>query len=152
MSTIGLRSATLADSELCYQLHCAAMRGYVEAIWGWDEVAQRDYHQCGFDPTSTRIITVDGCDAGVLIVDYRAAEIYLGRIELHPDYQGRGIGGHLVQQLLHEAATCYQALILDVLAVNPRAYQLYRRLGFQEVGRHGKNNIKIRMRAEPALP
>ncbi|MCI2420721.1 GNAT family N-acetyltransferase [Saccharopolyspora sp. K220] len=152
MTTVGLRPATPADSGLCYELHRAAMRGYVEAIWGWDEAAQRDYHQRSFDPTCTRIITIDGRDGGVLIVDYRPAEIYLGRIELHPDYQGRGIGGHLIQQLLHEAATRHQPLILDVLTVNPRAYQLYRRLGFQEVGRYGENSIKIRMRAEPARP
>jgi GNAT superfamily N-acetyltransferase len=152
MNTVGLRPAIPADDELCYRLHRAAMRDYVEAIWGWDEAAQRDYHQRGFDPTHTRVITIDDRDAGVLIVDYRPTEIYLGRIELHPDYQGHGVGRHLIQQLLHEAATRHQPLILDVLTVNPWAYQLYRRLGFQEVGRHGENNIKIRMRAEPAPP
>ncbi|WP_429423672.1 hypothetical protein [Nocardia sp. GAS34] len=39
---------------------------------------------------SARIITVDGNDAGVLVVNYRTNEIYLGRIELHPDHQGEG--------------------------------------------------------------
>jgi ribosomal protein S18 acetylase RimI-like enzyme len=126
------------------------MRGYVEAIWGWDEAVQRAYHDRGFDPAHTRVITIDGHDVGVLIVEYGPAEIYLGRIELHPAYQGRGIGTGLIQRLLREAATRHQALTLDVLTVNPRAHRLYQRLGFREVGRHGDDNVKIRMRAAPS--
>lgn len=149
MTAVELRPATPADRDLCYELHRAAMRDYVEAIWGWDEEASRAYHDRGFDPDKTRIITVDGHEAGVLIVDYRPTEIYLGRIELHPDYQGDGIGSRLIRRLLREAAGRGQPLLLDVLVVNPRAYSLYQRLGFREVGRHGEGEIRIRMRAEP---
>lgn len=149
MTSIRLRPATQADSASCYLLHRAAMRAYVEAIWGWDEHDQQAFHDRGFDPDRTRIITVDGHDAGVFIVDYRPDQIYLGRIEIHPDYQGRGIGTHLIGQLLREAADHGQPVELDVLTVNPRAHALYQRLGFHEVNRHGPDNIKIRMRAEP---
>ena len=141
---IGLRPATPADSELCYQLHRAAMRGVVEAIWGWDEAEQRNYHRRGFDPASTRIITLDGHDAGVLIVHDRPGEIYLARIELHPDHQGRGIGTHLIRQLLAEAP-----VVLEVRTVNQRAHALYQRLGFREISRE---NGKIRMRAVSRRP
>jgi GNAT superfamily N-acetyltransferase len=150
MTPFGLRPATPADNELCYQIHRAAMRAYIEAIWGWDEAVQRDFHNRRFDPAHTQIVTVDGHDAGVLIVDHRPTETYLGRIALHPDYQGRGIGSHLIKRILQEAATSHQPLTLDVLTVNPRAYRLYQHLGFQEVDRHGENNTKIRMRAEPS--
>ncbi|MCP2257211.1 Acetyltransferase (GNAT) family protein [Streptoalloteichus tenebrarius] len=94
---------------------------------------------------------MDGHEAGVLIVEYQQDEICLGRVEPHPDFQNRGVGGHLIRQLLDEGATRRQPLILDVLTVNPRVYQLYRRLGFHEVFRHGENNVRIRMRAEPPL-
>lgn len=151
MGRTGLRPATSADRELCYRLHRAAMHDYVEAIWGWNEAEQRDYHQRSFDPAGTRIITVDGRDVGVLIVDYRPHEIYLGRIELHPDHHNRGIGSLIIRQLLREAAIRRQPVVLDVLSVNSRAYRLYHRLGFQEVGRHGKNGLKIRLRAEPRI-
>jgi ribosomal protein S18 acetylase RimI-like enzyme len=148
-TVLGLRPATPADNELCYRLHRAAMRAYVEAVWGWDESVQRGFHERGFDPGRTQIITVDGQDAGVLIVEHRPAEIYLGRIELHPDRQGRGVGSRLIRRLLHDAAIRRQPLTLEVLTVNTRAHQLYQRLGFREVGRHGPDNIKIRMRADP---
>ena len=80
-------------------------------------------------------------------VEYRAAEIYLSRIEIHPDYQGRGIGTSLISALLDEARHKGQDLVLDVLTVNYRAQALYRRLGMTEVARHGDNNIKITMRS-----
>jgi ribosomal protein S18 acetylase RimI-like enzyme len=149
MTAIGLRPATRTDSARCYLLHRAAMRAYVAAIWGWDERAQQAFYERGFDADGTRIITVDGHDAGVLIVEDRPTEIYLGRVEIHPDYQGRGIGSQLIGQLLREAADRGQPVVLDVLTVNFRAHALYQRLGFHEVDRHGPNNIKIRMRATP---
>jgi ribosomal protein S18 acetylase RimI-like enzyme len=146
VTAVVLRPATPADSEFCFQLHKAAMGDYITAIWGWDEQVQRDYHTRGFDPDHWQIITADGTDIGMLNVQYRATEIYLARIELHPDHQGRGIGTQLITALLSEADQQGQDLVLDVLMVNHRAYALYQRLGLQEVARHGDNNIKITMR------
>lgn len=143
----GLRPASEADSEFCYRMHRATLRPYVEAIWGWDESVQRAFHVRGFDPVHTQIVTVDGRDAGVLIVHRRPGETYLGRIAIDPAYQGLGIGSALVRDLLAEAAGRGVPLLLDVLVVNTRARALYERLGFREVFRHGENDIKIRMRA-----
>lgn len=145
MTDIGLRPATSADSEYCFRLHEAAMGGYVTAVWGWDEQAQRGFHALAFSPGRWQIITVDGEDAGMLHVEHRPTEIYLARIELHPDHQGRGVGGRLIRSLLHQARRQGRDLTLDVLAVNQRAQALYRRLGLHEVSRHGPEGIKIRM-------
>jgi ribosomal protein S18 acetylase RimI-like enzyme len=149
MTTIELRPATDADSEFCYQLHKAAMGDYITAVWGWDEQAQRDFHARVFNPGRWQIITAGGADAGMLHVEYRPGEIYLGRIEIHPDYQGRGIGTRLISALADEAGQKGQDLVLDVLAVNHRAQALYQRLGMKEVARHGDSNIKITMRLTP---
>jgi GNAT superfamily N-acetyltransferase len=152
MDVIGLRPATAADSEFLFALHRAALGPYVTAIWGWDEDLQRDFHERGLDPEHTRIVTVDGQDAGSLTVHYRPTEIYLGRIQLLPAVQGRGVGSRLIEALLAEAAERGQEVVLEVLSVNERAYALYRRLGFREVGRHGPDNVKIDMRADPTTP
>jgi ribosomal protein S18 acetylase RimI-like enzyme len=146
MTPVELRPATDADSEFCYRLHKAAMGDYVTAIWGWDEQVQRGFHARAFNPGRWQIITTGGADAGMLDVEYRPGEIYLARIEIHPDYQGRGIGTRLIRALADEARQKGQALVLDVLTVNHRAQALYRRLGMTEVARHGDNNIKITMR------
>jgi ribosomal protein S18 acetylase RimI-like enzyme len=146
MTSVALRPATPADSEFCYQLHKAAMGGYVTAIWGWDEQVQRGFHARAFNVDRWQIITVGGVDAGMLDVEYRPGEIYLARIEIHPSYQGRGIGSRLVSALAAEARQKGHDLVLDVLAVNHRAQALYQRLGLTEVARHGDGNIRITMR------
>ncbi len=146
MTTIGLRPATDADTEFCYELHKAAMAEYVAAIWGWDERTQRGFHARAFSPGRWQIITADAADVGMLDVEYRPGEIYLARIEIHPDYQGHGIGTRLVTALAAEARQKGWDLVLDVLAVNHRAQALYQRLGMTEVARHGDGNIKITMR------
>jgi GNAT superfamily N-acetyltransferase len=150
MTGIALRPATPADSEFCFQLHKAAMGGYVSAIWGWDEERQRSFHARSFSPGRWQVITADGTDIGMLDVDYRPAEIYLSRIELHPGHQSRGIGTGLISALIDEAMRKGQDLVLDVLTVNHRARALYQRLGLQEAARHGPGNIKITMRLSPA--
>jgi ribosomal protein S18 acetylase RimI-like enzyme len=147
MTVIALRPAMAADSEFCFQVHKAAMGEYVTAIWGWDEQRQRDSHARKFAPGHWQIITADGADAGILIVDYRPTEIYLSRIEIHPDYQCRGIGTRLISALIDEATQRDQDLVLDVLTVNNRAQALYQRLGLNEVARHGDGNIRITMRS-----
>ena len=83
----------------------------------------------------------------MLDVEHRPAEIYLSRIEIHPDYQGRGIGTRLITALIDEARQRGQDLVLDVLSVKHRARALYRRLEMTEVARRGGNNIKITMRS-----
>jgi len=152
MTVVALRPAKPADSEFCFQLHKAAMGDYVAAIWGWDEQRQRDFHDRGFAPGRWQIITANGTDVGMLDVEYRPDEIYLSRIEIHPGYQGRGIGTRLINMLLDEAGQGGQDLVLDVLTVNHRAYALYQRLGLREAARHGDGNIKITMRSAGRRP
>lgn len=149
MVTIVLRPAIEADSEFCYQLHRAAARGYVQAIWGWDEATQRTFHHRSFRPVRTRIIAVDGRDIGSISIEHTSTETYLGRIEIHPDYQGQGTGTQLIRRLLDEATDHARLVELDVLVVNHRAHALYRRLGFRDIHRHGPDNIKIRIRYTP---
>lgn len=152
MPQVGLRVARAEDSEVCYRLHRAAMGPYVTAIWGWDDEVQRAYHARLYTPDVWRIITVAGTDAGLLVVEYRPAEVYLGRLALHPRHQGRGIGSRFVRALLTEARRRGQDLVLDVLAVNERAHALYLRFGLHDVARHGPGDIKIRMRSGSTGP
>lgn len=148
MTVISLRPATRADDEFCYQLHKAAMGGYVAAVWGWDEQVQRKYHARAFKPRRWQIITVNGVDAGMLSVEYRTAEVYLARIEIRPSLQGRGVGTRIINALLAEARERGQDLVLDVLAVNERARALYQRLGFTEAAPPGDGDVnKVRMRS-----
>ena len=147
MTKVELRQCTPRDREFCFQLHRHALGAYVEAVPGWDEAAQRAYHEDHFDAAATQTITVDGHDAGRLVVDSGGPEVVLGLIELDPVYQGRGIGAHLVRALLAEAASRGQDVVLEVLDVNVRAKAFYERLGFRETGRPAPRKIGLRYTA-----
>jgi putative acetyltransferase len=142
---VALRQSTAADREYCYRLHRSALGEYVEQIWGWDEAEQRAYHESHFDAARTQIITVDGGDAGMLcVVEDEGDEVCLGLIELHPAYQGQGIGSHIVRTLLAEAESRGKTVVLEVLDVNHRAKAFYERLGFREAGRPAAHKIRMR--------
>lgn len=152
---VALRPAASADSEFCLRVHEAAMGEYVAAVHGWVDVEQRDYHERVFRPGAWQIVTVDGADAGSLVVELRPDEVYLARLELHPRHQGRGVGARVVEAVVGTAAGHARPLLLDVLAVNTRARAFYERQGFREVARHGLGDFKITMRyagAPPAAP
>ncbi|WP_410586864.1 GNAT family N-acetyltransferase [Amycolatopsis sp. lyj-23] len=141
---IELRPLRPGDEEFCFRLHRRALGEYVDAIWGWDDPAQRAYHEKHFDRTNTQVITVDGRDAGALTVLDGGTEVVLGLIELDPAYQGRGIGAHVVRTLVADAVSRGRDVVLEVLAVNTRAKAFYERLGFVESGRPREHKIALR--------
>ena len=105
MTAYALRPVTEQDYDFLYDLHKVAMRDYIEPIWGWHEEWQQEYFRRKFEPQRRRIIQVDGRDAGVLVVEWREDEIYLGLIELLPEFQRRGIGAAVVTAQPIRAAT-----------------------------------------------
>ena len=150
MDAIGFRPATTDDFEFFVALHKLSLGPYVDQIWGWDDVDQRAYLERTLSPDDTQVIVVRGRDIGRLNVEDHHDEVFIGLIEITPDYQGRGIGGQIIQSLLDAAFAEGKRVRLNVLQVNTRAYQLYRRLGFTEVSREGvAPEIRIRMLAQP---
>ena len=129
-----LRPVTEDDYDWLWALKQRTMRGYVEATWGaWDEGVQEIFFRQGFFPEKLQIIVAEGRDAGLLEVERNLYEIFLRRIELAPECQGRGLGGAVVGDLAAEARARGRPLRLQVLKVNP-AQRLYARLGLRVVG------------------
>ncbi len=107
------------------------MRRYVEQVWGWDDAEQAAYFDERFVPERWEIIQAEGRDAGVLIVEEDAEQVYLAEIEVLPAWQGRGIGTAVIGSLMTRATAAGKPLNLRVLHVNTRARALYERLGFR---------------------
>ena len=64
MNDVRLRTASMADYDFLYQLRQATMKEYVQAIWGWDELAQQGRFAASFNPGTSQIIVVGDQDAG----------------------------------------------------------------------------------------
>ena len=130
---VSLRPASHGDYDFLWWLHGATMRAYVDAIWGWDEAFQRQYFRDHFDPARMEIVERAGEAAGYISVERREEFIFLGAIEIAPDFQGQGIGTGLIRDLQDEAQGRGIPLKLRVLQGNP-ARRLYERLGFAAMG------------------
>jgi ribosomal protein S18 acetylase RimI-like enzyme len=129
-----LRPATHADHDFLYRLHVAAMKAVVAQVWGWDEAWQRQHFDDHFDPSHARIVVVDGTDVGVVAVEWREDAAFIASIEILPEYQGRGLGGAIIGDVITEAAARGLPVTLRVLKANPAARRLYERLGFTITG------------------
>jgi ribosomal protein S18 acetylase RimI-like enzyme len=60
--------------------------------------------------------------------------LYVANLGVSPDFRGRGLGARLLQEQMQHARRNHKAkLALDVAANNPRAQQLYEKLGLRVV-------------------
>jgi hypothetical protein len=88
MEAIRLRPATADDLQFFFALHKQSLGPYVDQIWGWDDDAQRAYLERTIAPDDTQVIVVHGVDVRRLNVEDHGDEVFIGLIEITPDYQG----------------------------------------------------------------
>jgi ribosomal protein S18 acetylase RimI-like enzyme len=147
-----LRPAADADYEYLYRLNEATMRVYREQVYGpWDEAFERRRLADHFRPDSTRILVIDGRDAGMIDVRVGETSVNLANIRIAPEYQGRGLGSHIVRGVLQDAHQHGRSVTLSALKVNP-ARRLYERLGFVVVSETATHFVMESRPPSPTLP
>lgn len=92
------------------------------------------------------IIEFNGAPAGRFRVVRFPDRIFLGGIQIHPTFQGNGIGTHLITDLIQESRSTGKPLHLDVDRNNVRARRLYERLGFEQ---HAESDRDVHMTFHP---
>lgn len=104
-------------------------------------------HYRGYYPAAMFfIVELDDSPAGRLVVDRSGQEILVIDVSLLQEYQNRGIGSGLLQNLLSDAKSEGQAVRLHVERGNP-ALRLYYRLGFRPI-QDGDVYLKMEWRAD----
>ncbi len=136
MNVITTRTATRNDKDFLWKLKVASMRGYIEAVHGWDDAIQYGFFEQGFHPEDIRIIQCDRRDIGMYELRERDEEWFLARIEILPAFQGRGIGTKVIQGMIDQVSKTGKPLRLQVFKVNP-AQKLYECIGFLRTGETG---------------
>lgn len=127
---IALRKAHQADYAFAREVHRRTMRVYVEPLFGWNEIEQKERFRQGFSIEGAQVIVRDGRDVGWLQVLDRDDEIYLRQIFVLPEFQRQGIGTALLRLLTAQWASLDKPVKLGVLKNNP-ARSLYERFGFR---------------------
>jgi GNAT superfamily N-acetyltransferase len=129
-------TAVLADTDVAREVHHQSYREVVERQFGpWDPAFQdRRFADDWAGGSGYSIVLCDGEPGGHLCLEERVDHLHVREIVIAPAFQGRRIGTALLRQVLRHAGERRLPVRLGTLHAN-RAAALYRRLGFQEVGR-----------------
>jgi ribosomal protein S18 acetylase RimI-like enzyme len=150
----GVRTYTLLPAapehaDVLARIEDEAMRAYLEVAFpGWDDARATENFEQWMSTGRAQEIVVDDEVAGLYEVQHEDDRIWLNRIALGSRFRSRGIGSAIIGDLQQEAATAGVAVRLHVFVHNP-AFELYRRLGFCEVGRSGPS-IELEWSADGA--
>jgi ribosomal protein S18 acetylase RimI-like enzyme len=117
------------DFEFLWSLNKLTFKTYVSQTWGWNEDWQRKYFTENFNPDVGKILIFDNAEIGFFSVIEEENETFLVSILILPEFQRKGIGTKLIQDLIAKKT---KPIRLRVLKVNP-AQKLYKRLGFKQV-------------------
>jgi ribosomal protein S18 acetylase RimI-like enzyme len=125
--------ATNLDFDFAYQLKKIAYREYIEKTWGWDEAFQSKFHKENFSTANTRVIKLEDQRIGTVDIKEEDKRIFISGLYLLPEFQNQGIGTAILQEVMQRALANKKKIELEVLKVNTRAQELYKRLGFEMV-------------------
>jgi GNAT superfamily N-acetyltransferase len=147
-----LRPAGLDDVDFLVEVVFEATRAQGRSLpGGLDDVEWRKDYAEGtrkllrgeIADSALSVIELDGAPVGRLRVTRDGSCIELSGIQLLPDVQGRGIGTAIITALKSEAVAAGVPLEISVENDNPRARQLYQRLGLVAIG-EGAEEARLR--------
>jgi ribosomal protein S18 acetylase RimI-like enzyme len=93
--------------------------------------AQRTGYRAQFPSSEDFIVTLAGEPAGRLWLDESGAAVRVVDIAIAPAHQGRGLGRAILERVIVQACESGKPVSLTVARTNTRAFELYRRLGFE---------------------
>ena len=122
-----IRKATDEDLDLTFKIKKNALREYLEMLWGWNEKAQKDFHNKEFEKDHFHVIELQNQAIGYLEIVPFSDHIFLANLMILQKFQDKGMGKIIMQDLIKNNPK----VVLEVLQVNQRAIQFYQGLGFE---------------------
>jgi len=133
---VRLRPAIGEDESFARRTHHDAFRDVVTRQFGrFDEAEQDRFFDAEWDPESYDIVEIDTERAGYVQISDEDDAIKVKMIVLAPQFQNRGAGTNLMNEVLERGRSTGLPVWLGALHENRRAQDLYRRLGFRETGK-----------------
>ncbi len=123
-----LRPALEVDAHWIAELRAVALRADLERLGRFDPIRVRQRFLSGFEPALTKVVLVDGQEAGSIAVRPDAGSLWIEHFYVAADLQGRGVGSRVLRQLLRDHGSQH-TFRLNVLQ-GSRARALYERNGF----------------------
>jgi GNAT superfamily N-acetyltransferase len=123
-----LRPAVKLDARWIAELRAVVLRADLERLGRFDPVRVRERFRSAFEPALTKVVLVDGREAGSITVRPDAGSLWIEHFYLAADVQGRGLGSLVLRQQMEEHGSEH-VFRLNVLQ-GSRARALYERAGF----------------------
>lgn len=151
-----LRPVASTDDDFLYRLYEAThgqqftllplAPAQLEALLQMQFHAQRSGYRQQYPASEDFIILIDGQPAGrVWLDDSQPLQLHLLDIALLTQQQGGGTGTAVLRQAMEQAALSGKHMHLHVARMNVRAFEFYRRLGFEVTG---GDEVYIAMRCQ----
>jgi ribosomal protein S18 acetylase RimI-like enzyme len=141
--SVSLRPVTAADREFLVSVYAGSRAAELAQV-AWDDAQKDAFIRWQFERQEEEynqrypgarydVILVDNVPAGRIWVGLDEKQIRLLDIAILAEFQNRGVGTYLLQQLKDEAAREKKSLRHMVFVLNDNAYRFYERLGFSTI-------------------
>ncbi|GEM47081.1 GNAT family N-acetyltransferase [Deinococcus cellulosilyticus] len=140
-----LRPVTQQDYPLLFQVYASTRDDVMQVGWTDEQkhtflvqqfTAQDSQYREHYQGADFLVIELQGHPIGRLYLHRTRKEHRLMEVTLLPQYRNQGLGTALMHALMEQADAAGLPLTLHVEQFNP-AYQMYLRLGFQDVEQRG---------------
>lgn len=141
-NTMIYREAQIADNPQIMQVRHSVKENILADR---NSITGKDCHLYLTQRGKGWVCEIDKIIVGFAIVDLIDNNIWA--LFVHPEFERRGIGKKLHERMLHWYFA--QGKVSAWLGTEPntRAAQFYKKAGWEMVGRHGENEIKLQMTA-----
>jgi ribosomal protein S18 acetylase RimI-like enzyme len=135
METVTTRRARASDAAALAEIATASYSPYLDRMGGQRPAPLDADYAASIARHVVWVAEVDGHVAGLLVLVDEPAVTLLENVAVHPDWQGRGIGGLLMSMAEDLArATGADAVRLYTHASMVENRRLYEHLGYTQVG------------------
>lgn len=134
------RNATLKDLDFILHLIETSFKNCIVKTWGsWNIQEQRNIWEEKLHSEKTfEIIEENGKDIWLFYKNISEKNIDIEWLFLLPEFQGKWIGGHIINQLIQKSIKESKSLSLQSLKSNIKAIEFYKKIGFVIVNEDDK--------------
>ena len=136
-----LRTATADDAQFLFDVKIEAMSKVHKSLHPGEPIDMKkefkEYME-KFEPGKVSVIEYEGKDVGRLRVVRSDESIYVGGLQILPEYQQKGIGDAIFKDLMEESDRTHKPIITEIHHVNTININWKKKLGFKEIASNDK--------------
>ncbi len=143
-----ITSEPASDQDFTFvrDVHHTSYREWtVEQFGPWDEPLQDRYLLDSWNRLEYQIIFADNLPCGYIAISKEGDAVHVREFAIHKDYQGKGVGSHILHQVKRTAENLNLPVKLNAFIKNGKAIRFYTHIGLKQIGQ-ANNQIQFEWR------